>query len=402
MAILGLPRYYGRQIVAVIIVLLSMAYLLSKMAKSSKLDNWEIFSLIFLFVCFIVSFISNNYIYPQDVSGWVPALYLLTPIALIFALKAYRATAAGIIAGIVFAGASGAVIVVVDHFINLSVMDVYERAATVGLSDRRIVFLKTEAAIAASVIAARLILARGMKKRLINFLIAAPLFYSLLFISESRLAIAAVMIGTAIFALFVAKGKRKLKYIVIGLTVSVLFLPFALEKYVEQFKSSGYLEEDASVVFRLLEMEHFKEYFEKTGGLGFGVMSTGANKNNILAYSANKAGYDYGSGDYGMGLADIGIYAALYQFGWVGLILVLYMTLVAAIYMMRIARLDKNAFDVGAVGAITLAYMLSPLPMNFFTLDSTAIDGGLLWALCGLLARSRVIGSTPAQLRHRT
>lgn len=393
MSIIGIPRYYGRQIAAAFIVICFLFYMKNKLTKGIKFDKWEKIALLILSLTFIVSYISNTFIYPQGLSGWVPALYLLCPLLLVFVCRYFKATPESIIAGLVFAGVSGAILVVINNFYHLPFMDEYERVTTVGLAERRIVFLKTEAAIAATIIATRLLSVKSFGWWFKNLLMAIPLFYSLIFVSESRLAIAAALIGVAIFSLFVLRGIHRLRYIIAGLVFVVFAAPVVLDKYIEQISSNA-LEDDASVVFRKLEMEHFNGYFQETYGIGFGVMSTGVGKNNILAYSAHDAGHFYGSGDYGMGLADVGILAALYQFGWMGLILILYTTFSAGIYMLKIGRTHKTALDTGAVGSVMIAYMLSPLPMNFFTLDSTAVGGGLLLALCGACIRQYDHGVT--------
>jgi hypothetical protein len=168
----------------------------------------------------------------------------------------------------------------------------------------------------------------------------------------------------------------------VGVLVVLAAGPLLLGKYLDKITSNAqYFNRDASVRFRTIEFQYFYDAFQHTYGLGFGVMSTGVGKKNILSYAANQAGYIYGTGSYGLGLSDIGIFSALTQFGYIGLIITLFMTGMASFKLIKYARADPRFWSAGAAGCLMLAFMLSPLPMNFFTLQWTVFVGNVLWFL---------------------
>lgn len=393
LAILGLDRFLGRQIAALLILMLLVISVYDRASKGRGINQWELIAVFLLLVIFGVSFISNTFLFPLAVGEWLPSLYLFFPLIILIPFSSLRVGWRDVVAGFIVAGFLGSALILFDSLYRLSFLDTYERLSSVGFIDRRIVLLKTEASIAALVVSIRIFMRRDVRSRFINGLVLSVLLYGLVFVSESRLAIAAVIIGAALFSIFVLAGKARLKYISIGLAFSVIVAPLVLEKYINQIYEGGISENDSSVVFRIIEMEYFKEHFEETNGIGFGSMSVAKESNNFLSDSLHSVGYYYGSGGYGMRVNDLGILGALYQFGYIGFFLVLYMTLRASFSLMLAGRSSKNYLDAGCVGAIMLAFMMSPVPMNFFTLDFSVIHGGLLWHLCAACYEERAKGT---------
>jgi hypothetical protein len=158
---------------------------------------------------------------------------------------------------------------------------------------------------------------------------------------------------------------------------------YVVDKYLYGMQSLGqYFSNDVSASFRLIEDEHFEYFFQETMGLGFGFMSGSPEYLNVIAFSANYAGRDYGVGDYGLGLDDIGFWSALYQYGYFGLAITIFMTAQIILRMIRYKGSDRTlTASLNLLGLLTLGFMLSPISMNYFTLFYTAHLGMALWML---------------------
>lgn len=386
--LVGLPVFYGQWLASAIILARCFLFFASFPGRNRNFDIWEKTALFGMFLFVAVSAVANTFIFPQGLQGWLPAFYSLTPALLIFAVGGMNMASADILDTIVIIGVSSAVLLIADHFLIFHFLDVYLRLATTDTSLRRVVLFKSESSFALCILAARLLTARSAASRAVNLVMLIPVSVALLQLSESRLAIAATLIALMLFTLFVLKGGRRLAALCLGSVLGLLVLPFALQKYIDRItRTSKYFATDSSFTFRRLELEHFYKYYEKTHGLGFGVMSTGADKKNILSNAMNYAGYIYGTGGYGMGLADIGAFAALVQFGILGFCLFVFMTAKASFFLISAARAGRIRADAGAVGCLLLAFVISPWPTNFFTLEWTIFLGNVVWTLAATCQR---------------
>lgn len=363
---------------AISVLILGFAALrIGQAMMAGRIAKYELFSIGLFSLCIVVTFVSNTWIFPQD--RWLGTTLSVAPILLILTFRLFNFKGEEILAALLWAGVLASFIVVADQLLRFSFMDAFARGVSAGI-ERRVVFLKTESAFALVILAARLLTAKKLKELRNYGLFAAVVVTNLVVVTESRLAIAAVAISVLTTVMFSLPGRQKLRAI-LALVMGVAVLGQAIfGKYVEQFLATqDYLTDDVSVNWRSRTVEYFYQYFDQTNGLGFGLMSTNPDASNFMSWAMNYAGIYAGIGKYPMGVADIGIIAALVQFGYIGLLVVVAMTLAMSWRLMKAGY--RQSHEIFAMGALVLGYMLSPLPMNFFTLEWTAISGNVVWAI---------------------
>ena len=388
LSLFGVPAYISVQIQIVTIAALVSVRAL-QLLQRRWLDRWESTIVVFLLYCYFVSFISNTVFIPQPLDGWLPGLVVLVPLLLILALDAFRFTVREVIDGLLIAALFAAALVNVDRAVPIAGLNSYLHTAMHDTSLRRIVVMHNELGFAFVILVARLLNVRTMRNVLLYMAALALLSGPLFIVSETRLVIAAALIGLTLYALLVFRSTVKALVLSILAVIAAGLAPFVLGKYFEYAVAMGDLSGDPSVRFRTIEILHFGRLFEQTAGFGFGLMSLSVNKPNILTDALFRDAALYGAPDYWLSLVDIRIYGALYQFGYVGLALVLALTLIVAYRLWQCSRQPDypQRDDVGAVAAIVVAFMLSPLPMNLFTAENTVTIGGMLWFLAARASR---------------
>ena len=205
-------------------------------------------------------------------------------------------------------------------------------------------------------------------------------------ISESRQSIATVLLSIFYFVALGGIRAKKLLYVMtVGLIASFPLIYFLAGDYISKFLSSSNYIADGNVEIRLDALDFYLDRFWDTGGLGFGVLSNGDDATNFFATSAR-----VGNGSWQYLIADIGIFSPLVQFGWIGLFVVVFLTLRLAYMFITTARRMGRSESVlpFAFGCFLLGSMLHPWPMNYFTLEWTIMFGSLTWFTCNdLLAR---------------
>lgn len=382
--LLGYPVAYAQYLVSAFIILGTLFQLGKWSFRSSRMTQGEFVSLLMLVYMIAVTVVYSSVIQPQDYSEWLFSLYQLVPVVLILAFRACRIGAKEIIAGLLIVGVVASGIVVVDGIIQFPVMEAYQRLATTDESLRRIVFLKMETAFALSLILGRMLSETLFLNKLKWLAVAALPTVSLFLYSESRSAIAATILGVAAYVIFILKGKKR----AVSLIVALIFLsfvgPYFLDKYLDQFLSADdYFANDQSNSFRLLELFHFYNYFLDTYGFGFGSMSIGDEKSNIIAWSSHVAGYLHGTYSYGLQLSDLGLYAALFQFGVLGFLFTIYMTYLCIAWLVRSGlRIDsRRVKDASILGLTMIFFEINPWPVSYFTLSWSIFIGGALWCI---------------------
>jgi len=383
-SLVGLPQYLGQQVAAAVILLGGMGWAFLAIRGFVKIGPWEIGIIAFFAYCALVSLISNTLIFPQAWSGWVPAFYTIVPVLLILPLRAMRVKVGHVISAIILVAAVGAFLQDLDQFHNLGFLDQYVRGSYLG-STRRLELFRTEMAFALVMCFARLLNTKKWRRRLLDLTVILLVGFALFVVAEGRLPIAASIIGCSIYLLVMYKNSKKPLVVSICIILAVAILPALLGKYIHYLNNIGDIRvNDRGVAFRAIEWVHFETIFEKTHGIGLGVMSTGADKNNVLSFATNYAGYLYGTGSYGAGLVDTGLWAAMFQFGYIGLALVIGMTVAVVRKLWMTGRVSDeyhNRIECGALAAVVIGFMISPLPTNFFTTVLYTQYGGLLWFL---------------------
>lgn len=384
LAALGLPGHYGKQVVAAISLLGFVGFVVTRARSQWRMNRWEWYSLLLFLFCAFVSFVSNTFIFHNTAADWIPALYVMTPILIPFALRTLRISAGEVLYGIFSVGLLGALLVCADQLVQFSVLDKYQRIATTDAELRRVVIFKNESAIAL-VLAWVAFVRLGIRRGVIALLALLPIGVSLFVVSESRLAIVGSVMAIAAFSLAVARGRVRFRTVKWAALFLLTIAPFVLSKYVNQYLGSqDYFKEDSSYAWRLLTAAHYQGLFDQTSGFGFGVMSTAPDRQTVLAQSVHRSGP---ASDYGFLLADIGLLGGMYQFGYVGLAIILLMTWKMGSFMVRSGRINQE-YAVGAIGCMVLTFLISPVPMNWFTLEWTVLLGGLLWYVCSATERS--------------
>lgn len=400
-ALMGYPLAYAQYPVSVFIILAVIVKLGNWGVSRSRMSKGEIIALLMLLYMVAVTVIYSTVIQPQHYSEWLLSIYQLVPVALVLALRACKIRAKDIVAGLIIVGVVASAIVVVDGIFQFPVMEVYQRLATTDENLRRIVFLKMETAFALSLILGRMLNQNSFRSKAKWLSIAALPMISLFLYSESRSAIAATLLGVASYVLFIQKGVKRARSLLLGFVFLSFVGPYFLDKYLNQFLSTDdYFGSDQSNSFRLLELFHFYDYFLDTNGFGFGSMSIGDEKTNIIAWSSHVAGYLHGTYSYGLQLSDLGLYAALFQFGVLGLIFALYMTYNCIRWLVSAGlRVDSAiAKDASVLGLTMIFFEINPWPVSYFTLSWSIFIGGVLWCVADEargLFRTQQLGTVP-------
>lgn len=387
----GIPPWMSIQVFSAIFFVIS-SWRIARSSKFGPLDGWEKGILAFIGYCYSVTVISNLLIFHYAFSEWASALTYIFPLLFILVAKVLNIRAGDILTGLIIATTICAALIVIDRISPLSAFD--EMVSRSNLSDtgRRIVLMHNESAFAIVVLVGSLSSAKGFRSFMVRLLPLAMISFSLVVVAESRLAVGATSVGVLFFFFFIFRSRFKIPLFFLGIIMVVVIAPLVLDKYIDSLSKIGVFgqldeltDAEDSTRFRITEMKHFQQYFDKTDGLGFGLMTVSPFKTNFIARSmiSLSALYDV---DYQMTLLDIRIYAALYQFGYIGLIGVLLLTYLVVTRTMGIGRrrIHPNSQMIGAVGCIALGYMISPIPANLFTADNTVLIGGLIYALTGI------------------
>lgn len=387
-ALIGLPNIIGLQIYALVVFAGTGAFISKAIKRKLKLGRWEGFSISLFFLCVLVSFIYSNFVRPQPLVAWIFAIYSVAPVLTLLALRALGCTIGDAIAAIFWTGFIGSVVVTATKIFDLGILNFYSRGS--AFTDSRVVFLKLETTFCLVIATIRLLHAKSGRQFILYALALAFTSYSTFVLTESRLAIMAVAIALVLTWLFIVSGKQK---ILIFLLAPVIVIPtfwFVSEKYLASFQGlDSYLSADTSASWREITINHFRQYFSETFGMGFGFMSANPAYNNVISYSSNYASVDYGVTNYAVGLDDIGIYSALYQYGYLGFVLISVMTLMMIYSLFKSINLGPGYRPVAATGALTAAFLISPISMNYFTLFYTGHIGGLLWFMAAESSRLR-------------
>lgn len=374
----GASNILGYQCFAVVALLLTAAYGVLVARRRVPFTRWHLLAALLFASCCFTSLVYSRYIAPQPFMAWGPAVYTVSPILTIFCLTVAGARLQDAEEAIYWTGFAGSLLLLFHNIFQLHFLDFYARGS--AFSDGRIVFFKLESTFAMMIALVRAVNRNTLPAMAGECIVAAVTGYNVIVLSESRLAIFAFFLAIILTWTFVFKRERKLVVGVLGPLFALPVFGYVLATYLARFRSVGqYLNSDVSASFRKIEVQHFARFFGETHGLGFGFMSGSDKYDNVISFSTNKAGFLYGTGTYGLGLDDIGLYSALFQFGYLGLALILVMTVIMIFTLARSVRRGDRYAPAAACGMLAAAFMLSPISMNYFTLFYTAHFGGLLW-----------------------
>jgi hypothetical protein len=380
----GLPQYLGGQVAAALILLGVMLWGLLVLRGFATIGFWEAGIIAFFAYCILVSLIYSTFLSPQPLTEWVPAIYTIVPVLLILPLKSMRVKLDEAFAAIILVAVIGAILQDFDQFHNLGFLDQYVHGSFLG-STRRLELFRNEMAFALVICFARLLNAKKLRRWLSCLAVLLLVGYALFVVAEARLPMSAVLIGCTLYLLVMYKNSKKPLVVSIVVILAVVILPVLLGRYIHYLNTIGDMRvNDTGLAFRALEWTHFNAAFEKTHGIGFGVMSAGAGKNNIISYANKYGGYLIGTGSSAVGLVDTGLWAAMFQFGYLGLAFVLGMNIIVIRKLWKAGRTSYAYLyrtECGALAVVLLGLLISPVPVNFFSVGTYSQDGGLLWFL---------------------
>lgn len=382
LSLLGVDQWVSQRILQIVIVVSFIIHLVGAVYGRASNPTYHWMTALVGYMLFVTA-LYNTAIQPSPLFHWLPGIATFTPLLVFSLFDNFRVRIGEVGLGFLITAIFCALLTAVDQVLQLPSLDVYTRTAYFDTGLRRLVLAKTEQAFAFLLL---LSIAFHFSRPTVRWIAIASLLlvgYSVFVVTESRLVVAALLIGTSIYLAFIMRAKRRLSALFLLLGVGLLTLPTLLNKYVAYIGSTDILREDVSVQFRLLERDFFESYFNETGGLGFGAMYINERLNNILSFAMFSAGAFFDAPGYPVSVGDIGFYGALYQFGYLGLLFSIALTLSSVLILLRAGRdpTDPHSNTLGVFGAIFLGFLISPLPMNFFTLDWTVAIGGTLWYL---------------------
>ena len=383
-AMMGQSTWSHKYLIAAAIFAAACYRLMILLLRGSA-SIYETLSYLLFGLCTAVSIVSNTWVFPQDIRFWLPALYTISPILLLPALSVFGIKEKHILDAIIAVAIGASLLIVADQALQFDFMQVFVRADGLNV-ERKAVILKTETCLALVILFARWGAKWGVMA-LWRLGAVCLLAFNLFIVTESRLVMAAVVIALSITILFAFRGRTRVALLALSGIAAAILSPLIFDRFIQQIISFGdTIQQDMSATWRAKTFDYFYAYFQQTNGLGFGVMSAGTEANNLVSWANHFGGLWLGSGTkYPLALADIGILQALVQFGYAGLLLVGMMTLIMSVNLFRSGMLQARP-DLFALGALVVGYTLSPLPMNFFTLEWSGMAGNALWAVTAFSA----------------
>jgi hypothetical protein len=372
-ALLSMPRYFGQYAVAALTLAYTAMWLL-KLLLGRSTPSFLVFVVLVFAWYFCVSAISSTFIFGYSTREWLFAQFFIVPILVPVMLHSWQARPLEVVHGLVAAGLVAASLTVGAGFGLDALLGEFQRRSVYEIGHMRTVILKNEIAFSAIYMFFHVLLNRRHLGLLLPQMAAALLLlYVMLFLMDSRLALVAVLLAVGIgFLLFRGPAMRRLPVFFLGLAAAILILPELYDKYVGSLDLANYIEA-GNIQVRFDELAYFWSYFERTGGLGYGVFSYSLDSTNFAAWAA----YNMIPGYTGFGVQDIAIFGSLVQFGWIGLAVTLFATFWCIRSFYKVGR-DLYAKDrvIGIAGfSFMLGFMLSPWPMDFFTLNWTILLG---------------------------
>lgn len=361
------------------LIILSIGYAFFFNVRNFKLSNLDLFPAALFGWALFASFISNVYIFGYDLRNWIFALYTLIPMLAFVMWWALGMSATELLYGIILTGTLAALLNVTDRLVPLEALNGLRRMSAYGNfgNTDRLVFLKDECVLAGLLLLANLLTHWGRKGQVSVGLIPLLLIgYVEIEIFESRLSILITIVSIGLFMLTAnINSSRRLFAIILALTVGIPLGATLLDKYITPLMSSNinrYIE-NTNVEIRFISNEYFANIFSETWGNGIGVMSTNPESPNVISNVVAKA----------YNLNDLGLFAALYQFGIVGLFLTISMCLIFFLNMYRMGKnkIHPRSNEIFMVSSFFIASLIQPIPVNFFTLQYTCFFGSTLWYL---------------------
>ena len=337
----------------------------------------DAFPMLLLAVVELVSYMSNQLIFHYGWGNWLTYSYIMFPLLAYYLFWVFSISAADIFAAILLMAGITCVLVAIDSFYHIPVFDLIQRYTNADTGTRRVPILKNEVVFAFCLLVCDMYSRLGWLRRAPVYLAGlALIFYVISFCFESRIALGATMVTIFIFLM----SRRitlpiHLIYLLAGIVVGMPALYYGLSTYIDPILNEGlgnYIA-NHNVEIRFQSNEYYHKYFIQTGGIGFGLMTLNQNARNFQSDGVPNF----------YNVADLGLLGALYQFGVVGLLLVLAATLILIYKLFSLGRRSIHPMHDRFLmtSCFVLGFTLQPIPMNFFTLNWTPLLGATLWYL---------------------
>lgn len=400
-ALVGLPRAGGYYVMTLLVIFGILLFTVKIVAGRIAPSKYQGLSLLMTATLIGTSIISGLFFFSNPISQWAPEFVYYIPCLLIFLIQALDIRLSELCWGVALAATTAAGLVIVDKIHNLAMMDSYIATSGFDYYARRLMILKNETGLAACLGFAWFVTARNVRMFVGGMIIFLTTFFVLIQVIETRLVIGGAMLAMAAFLLTIPRNERKIFYTICGIVLIIFAGPLIFSKYITQLENMSSLSDDGSVQWRMLTVENYQKFFDQTSGLGFGIMSIKKYAGNILTYSLYDAPSLYGiqRGAWSFFLADTSYYGALFQFGYLGLLLTFSMTALTAYSLIRYGLTKGLPYrePAGAAGFFVLFLIVSPWPSNLFTLPWSILSGNMLFSMAARAAwvwgRARSAGS---------
>jgi hypothetical protein len=332
-------------------------------------------------VVFFVSMFSAAFIFEKPIMDWLPSLYIYIPIFIFYFLHVLNYKMEEVVLSIVFTSILVSIMLVIDQYSELSILDYYVRKSTFFFDDvRRVVLLKNEL-VFGFVLALSAFIFQNTGKGWKIFYMAITLFLLLVqgLIMESRLAILAMGVSAICLIYFNGISNRKLAIYIAIFLFSLFFILTIFDQHIERISEMKISDDSSNISVRIEATLYYFQLYLNSMGFGFGSMSSTGISNNVL-YSHKT-----------FNIADIGFFSSLFQFGILGMLIWLRFTYRS----MKVCKenfmmsKNKNAFSI-AVYAFLLGFILSPLPLSFFTQAWCINTGGILLYIAWLSEKETI------------
>ncbi|MGQ9370028.1 hypothetical protein [Azospirillum sp. ST 5-10] len=339
---------------------------------------FALWPLILLATMLVVSLFANTLFYPKPLKDWLPAHYVYMPILQVYILMALRFNDREVLWGLIAGGLIAAALMAIYRFGLWDALSWYARRSIFGIDVSRIVIMKYEFFLASLAMFAVLLVPTVP----LHWKIAAgAALLGCLALQEavvqSRQGMMATGIGMIVL-LAVDRRSFETKSFLVRATVlliGAMVVPLIMHEYIEMLFRDDLLESrELNVAVRFHTFDHYSEYFAETYGLGFGMMSATATRNNVLAESLALS----------VNITDLGLYGAFMQFGILGGSLAVLLSGFVIVYSLRTARRlpPPEAWRPALLGAYFLGWMCVPVQLNAFTMNTSIHFGSWAFYLC--------------------
>jgi hypothetical protein len=372
----GAPIHVGRYFICGLILAGTLLWIRNFLTGRATPIKENLFGPILALYCVVITLNYSMLNAALPAREWLYAQYTLIPLFICFSLNVLGVSWKDVVVAIVAAASICSLISVFDQFFEFATLDVFTRASINNVENRRMFLMRLETGATVALLGTYLLANGRLNARSVIFLVLMLLNAFVLFrVSESRQSILTALLAVFFFVAFGGIKKQRLYYIVtLWPAVLAYLLYLIVGDYIERFISSRDYIKDGNIEIRLQALDFFWRHFNQTSGLGFGILSNGDDARNFLANA-----FRTGNGEWGFFLADTGIFSALFQFGWIGLVFAVSLPLWAASMLIRAARhasREQRAVLL-AFGCIFLSSILHPWPTNLFTLEWTLLFGAL-------------------------